>query len=220
MDGRRRRCSSTIPTTRDIPIIALTAHALASDREKAMEVGCDGYLAKPCEPAPWWARCSGSSGRANGRLMQRQRSGVGSCIVDDHEDNVEVLRARLDAAGLRRRRARADGEEALETVEESPPDLILLDVMMPHIDGTKSRGASRRTSSLPFIPIIMQTALDSTESKVEGLEAGADDYITKPIDFAELKARVRSMLRIKGLQEELEEREPELGGERAAATCR
>ena len=64
--------------------------------------------------------------------------------------------------------------------------------------------------SLPFIPIIMQTALDSTEDKVEGLEAGADDYITKPIDFAELKARVRSMLRIKRLQEALEEREREL----------
>jgi two-component system, cell cycle response regulator len=68
----------------------------------------------------------------------------------------------------------------------------------------------KNNPDLPFIPIIMQTALDSTENKVEGLEAGADDYITKPIDFPELKARVNSMLRIKRLQEEIEEREREL----------
>jgi diguanylate cyclase (GGDEF)-like protein len=68
----------------------------------------------------------------------------------------------------------------------------------------------KSNTKLPFIPIIMQTALDATEDKVEGLEAGADDYITKPIEFPELKARVRSMLRIKRLQEEVEEREREL----------
>ncbi|TMG80140.1 MAG: diguanylate cyclase [Betaproteobacteria bacterium] len=79
--------------------------------------------------------------------------------------------------------------------------------MMPSLDGNEVARRIKQNPSLPFIPIIMQTALDSTESKVEGLEAGADDYITKPIEFAELKARLRSMLRIKRLQEELEERE-------------
>src|SRR5258708_3377220 len=68
---------------------------------------------------------------------------------------------------------------------------------MPKIDGIEVARRLRRDPNLPFIPIIMQTALDSTESKVEGLEAGADDYITKPIDFPELKARIYSMLRIK-----------------------
>ncbi|HEX8943388.1 MAG TPA: diguanylate cyclase [Gemmatimonadaceae bacterium] len=130
-------------------------------------------------------------------------------IVDDHEDNIELLRARLDAWGFTTDSA-GDGEEALQRIQDSPPDLILLDVMMPKIDGIEVARRVKGNRSLPFIPIIMQTALDATENKVEGLEAGADDYITKPIDFAELKARVNSMLRIKRLQDALEERERQL----------
>ena len=130
-------------------------------------------------------------------------------VVDDHQDNVELLRARLESWGYAVDTA-ADGMQALQAVETSPPDLILLDVMMPTVDGNEVARRVKQNPALPFIPIIMQTALDSTESKVEGLEAGADDYITKPIEFAELKARLRSMLRIKRLQEELEERERQL----------
>ena len=130
-------------------------------------------------------------------------------IVDDHEDNIELLRARLEAWGYASESA-SDGAEALEKIEKSPPDLVLLDVMMPKVDGIEVARRVKSNASLPFIPIIMQTALDATENKVEGLEAGADDYITKPIDFAELKARLQSMLRIKRLQEELEERERQL----------
>jgi diguanylate cyclase (GGDEF)-like protein len=130
-------------------------------------------------------------------------------IVDDHEDNVELLRARMEAWGFEIEAA-TDGEAALAAVQQSPPDLILLDVMMPRVDGIEVTKRIRSDRSLPFIPIIMQTALDSTEHKVEGLDAGADDYITKPIEFAELRARVNSMLRIKRLQEELSERERQL----------
>src|SRR3954470_15033321 len=130
-------------------------------------------------------------------------------IVDDHEDNVELLKARLESWGYGTISAR-DGAEALSTIETQRPDLVLLDIMMPKVDGIEVARRVKRNPNLPFIPIIMQTALDSTENKVEGLEAGADDYITKPIDFPELKARLRSMLRIKRLQEELEEREREL----------
>jgi diguanylate cyclase (GGDEF)-like protein len=123
-------------------------------------------------------------------------------IVDDHADNVEVIRVRLEARGYRTTCA-GDGEEALRLVAETPPDLILLDVMMPHMDGNEVARRIKADETLPFIPIIMQTALDSTESKVEGLGAGADDYITKPIDFAELEARVAAMLRIKTLEKKL-----------------
>jgi diguanylate cyclase (GGDEF)-like protein len=139
------------------------------------------------------------SGESTGRIL----------VVDDHEDNIELLRARLEAWGYEVESAR-DGTQALERVHVAPPDLILLDVMMPTVDGNEVARRIKQNPALPFIPIIMQTALDSTESKVEGLEAGADDYITKPIEFAELKARIRSMLRIKRLQEELEERERQL----------
>jgi diguanylate cyclase (GGDEF)-like protein len=130
-------------------------------------------------------------------------------IVDDHEDNVELLRARLEARGYETDTA-ADGQQALEHVRAHAPDLILLDVMMPKVDGIEVARRVKSDSTLPFIPIIMQTALDSTESKVEGLDAGADDYITKPINFAELEARVRSLLRIKNLQEQVEGQKREL----------
>jgi two-component system cell cycle response regulator len=130
-------------------------------------------------------------------------------VVDDHPDNVELLRARLSAQGYEVQAAN-DGEQALAAVAAEPPDLILLDVMMPRMDGMEVARRIKANSDLPFIPIIMQTALDSTERRVEGLDAGADDYITKPINFAELEARIRSMLRIKTLQKDLETREREL----------
>ena|SRR5437867_277581 len=130
-------------------------------------------------------------------------------VVDDHEDNIELLRARLEARGYEVHGAN-DGQAALEQVERVCPDLILLDVMMPKMDGMEVVRRLKTNKNLPFIPVIMQTALDSTENKVEGLDAGADDYITKPINFAELEARVNSLLRIKALQSDLAAREKEL----------
>jgi two-component system, cell cycle response regulator len=125
-------------------------------------------------------------------------------IVDDHPDNVEVLQARLNALGYRTACAQ-DGETALEMVAQSPPDLILLDVMMPHMDGNEVARRIKADKSLPFIPIIMQTALDSTQSKVVGLDSGADDYVTKPINYAELQARMGAALRVKALQDRISE---------------
>jgi len=130
-------------------------------------------------------------------------------VVDDHEDNVEVLRARLEARGYEVEGAN-NGQEALDTVDKWLPDLVLLDVMMPDMDGLEVVKRLKANKNLPFIPVIMQTALDSTERMVAGLEAGADDYVTKPINFQELEARVRSLLRIKKLQQELADREKEL----------
>ena len=130
-------------------------------------------------------------------------------VVDDHEDNIELLRARLEARGYEVEGA-SDGQAALDAVQRTCPDLILLDVMMPKMDGMEVVKRLKANKGLPFIPVIMQTALDSTENKVEGLDAGADDYITKPINFAELEARVNSLLRIKTLQSDLAAREKEL----------
>jgi diguanylate cyclase (GGDEF)-like protein len=130
-------------------------------------------------------------------------------VVDDHEDNVEVLRARLEARGYEVEGA-TNGQEALDTVSRWCPDLVLLDVMMPDMDGLEVVKRLKADKNLPFIPVIMQTALDSTERMVAGLEAGADDYVTKPINFQELEARVRSLLRIKKLQQEVADREKEL----------
>jgi two-component system cell cycle response regulator len=126
-------------------------------------------------------------------------------IVDDHPDNIDLLKDRLEARGYATLTAQ-DGEEALAVVEAAQPmpDLILLDIMLPRLTGLEVARLIKGNKELPFIPIIMQTALDSTQDKVDGLDAGADDYITKPINFAELEARVRSLLRIKALQDQVE----------------
>jgi diguanylate cyclase (GGDEF)-like protein len=130
-------------------------------------------------------------------------------VVDDNQDNIEIIATRLRYRGYEILEA-SDGEQALALVREAAPDLILLDVMLPDIDGYEISRRIKGADDLPFIPIILVTARDSTQDKVAGLDAGADDYLTKPINFPELEARVRSMLRIKRLQDELEEKNREL----------
>ncbi|MBA2686392.1 MAG: diguanylate cyclase [Gemmatimonadaceae bacterium] len=132
-------------------------------------------------------------------------------IVDDHPDNIEVLKVRLEALGYRTITA-SDGETALKLVAKQPPDLILLDVMMPRMDGNEVARRIKGDGSLPYIPIIMQTALDTTQSKVTGLDSGADDYITKPINYPELQARMTAALRMKRVQDELAAKNAELAG--------
>jgi diguanylate cyclase (GGDEF)-like protein len=130
-------------------------------------------------------------------------------VVDDVPDNVDILDARLSSRGYEVVTA-TNGQEALDRVHGEAPHLILCDVMMPVIDGFEVSRRIKSDTSLPFIPIILVTAKDTAEDIVEGLEAGADDYISKPYNFKELEARVRAMLRIKRLQDELDQKNREL----------
>jgi len=98
-----------------------------------------------------------------------------------------------------------DGEQALAKVQETLPDLILLDIMMPKIDGLEVARRLKADKTLPFIPVILVTAKASPKDVVAGLDAGGDDYLTKPIDHGALVARVRAMLRIKALHDEVQE---------------
>jgi len=124
-------------------------------------------------------------------------------IVDDTPANVHILQARLAANGYDIVTA-TDGEAALAAVSETQPDLILLDVMMPKMDGFEVCRRLRADASLPFIPIIMVTAKTDPKDVVAGLEAGGDEYVTKPVDQLALVARVKSMLRIKNLHDTVE----------------
>ena len=130
-------------------------------------------------------------------------------VVDDVPDNVDILDARLSSRGYEVVTA-TNGQEALDRVHGEAPHLILCDVMMPVIDGFEVSRRIKNDPSLPFIPIILVTAKDTAEDIVMGLEAGADDYISKPYNFKELEARVRAMLRIKRLQDELDQKNREL----------
>jgi adenylate cyclase len=124
-------------------------------------------------------------------------------IVDDNETNRDILQSRLQRHGYQLLEA-VDGEEALEIARRERPDLILLDVMMPKIDGFEVCRRLKADPDLPFMPIILVTAKADSKDVVTGLEAGADEYLTKPIDQAALVARVRSMLRIKGLHDKVQ----------------
>ncbi len=130
-------------------------------------------------------------------------------VVDDNPDNVEIIATRLRYRGYEVDSA-SDGHEALAKIRAAPPDLLLLDVMLPGVDGYEIAKTVKNDDTLPYIPIILVTARAETEDKVAGLDAGAEDYLTKPVNFPELEARVRSMLRIKRLQDELEEKNREL----------
>ncbi|MBA5775884.1 response regulator [Stappia sp. F7233] len=130
-------------------------------------------------------------------------------IVDDNEANRDIIRARLSAHGYDLMQA-ADGEEALAQARGHLPDLILLDVMMPKIDGIEVCRRLKADPDLPFMPIILVTAKADTRDVVAGLEAGADEYLTKPIDHTALVARVKSVLRLKALHDQVAEQAAEL----------
>jgi adenylate cyclase len=125
-------------------------------------------------------------------------------IADDQPMNVDILQTRLAVHGYEILTA-ADGEEALEVARTQLPDLILLDIMMPKTDGLEVCRLLKGDAALPFMPIIMVTAKADTKDIVAGLEMGADEYLTKPVDQAALVARVKSMLRIKALHDTVQE---------------
>ncbi len=138
-------------------------------------------------------------------------------IVDDNPANVEILQMRLAANNYDIITA-ADGEAGLAMARDRQPDLILLDIMMPKMDGLEVCRRLKGDSSLPFTPIIMVTAKADSKDIVAGLEAGGDEYLTKPVDHAALVARVKSMLRIKSLHDKVIEQSNQLKMQLKTAT--
>jgi adenylate cyclase len=130
-------------------------------------------------------------------------------IADDNETNRDILKARLAAHGYELLEA-ADGEETVAAARAHHPDLVLLDVMMPKIDGIEVCRQLKADNSIPFTPIVLVTAKVATDDIVSGLDAGADEYLSKPVDQLALVARVKSMLRIKALHDQVREQAAEL----------
>jgi len=123
-------------------------------------------------------------------------------IVDDERHNRDLLEVMLKPEGFLLLSA-ANGEEALAIVERQPPDLVLLDVMMPGMDGYQVLVLLKGNPATNSIPVIMLTALDDRNARMHGLSAGAEDFLTKPVDRAELCVRVRNLLRLKAYGDKL-----------------
>lgn len=237
--------------TRAIPVIALTAHAMSGDRQKAMSAGCDDYDTKPVElerllrkiaqllprgsaaeassevaapkvasPAPgaYWptlptiARLSTSAARekpapgepaaASAPTADIGQSAGRILVVDDTSANRDMLSRRLSRHDYDVSVAE-DGETALRALAERPFDLVLLDVMMPGINGLAVLKTLRLTRAPTDLPVIMATAKDASEDVVTALELGANDYVTKPLDFPVVLARVKTQLTLKRSVEQI-----------------
>ena len=210
--ARHRRHRGAAP---DAPVGVLDARAgdrgvgVGDARRPAEDrrSGFDAFVTKPinlksfletvqrflAERAPCTVRPRRASGRMSRRIL----------VVDDVPMNVKLLVDLLAVKGYETRTA-GDGAEALAAIAAEPPDLVLLDVMMPGMSGYEVCQAIRADPAQAMLPVVLVTALDPAEERVKGLDAGADDFLTKPVNQAELLARVRSLLRIKSLYDEVQ----------------
>ncbi len=138
-------------------------------------------------------------------------------VVDDEDRNLRLMKLLLTSFGYDVLTA-SNGEEALEKVHDIPPDVILLDIMMPKIDGIEVARQLKREEETKIIPIVMVTALNEVEDRVKALEAGADDFLNKPVDKIELRARVQSLVKVKTCNDHMRNYQKELEAEVAKRT--
>jgi DNA-binding NarL/FixJ family response regulator len=128
--------------------------------------------------------------------MTDQETPARILVVDDEPLNIDYLQQELEVHGFVIETA-ANGVEALERVAAKPPDLVLLDVMMPELDGIAALRILKGDPETRLIPVVLMTALNAIEDRVRGIEAGADDFLSKPVDERELLARIRTALSLK-----------------------
>ncbi|HSL61656.1 MAG TPA: two-component system response regulator [Desulfotignum sp.] len=130
-------------------------------------------------------------------------------VVDDEDRNLRLMEAMLLPAGYHIRTA-GDGEQALDVVSKERVDVILLDVMMPKMDGYEVAFRLKSDPGTKIIPIVMVTALHATEDRIKAIEAGADDFLTKPVDKTEVRARVASLVKVKAYNDYMRDHQREL----------
>jgi len=200
------------PATAGIPVIFVTALAEAADEARGLPLGVADYITKPVNPELLRLRvrtqlelgaCRQGSGPAPARTEPGQQPVV--LVVDDVPENVhELLEALKDEYRIL---VANSGHKALEMVQGPiAPDLILLDIVMPGLDGYEVCRRLKATPTGRGIPVIFVTVADAAENKLRGFSVGAADYIAKPFDIDEVRARVRTHLELRRAQRELEQR--------------
>jgi two-component system, cell cycle response regulator len=205
MDGlTATRLLKKDPELKKIPVAALTSYAMEGDVEKAKEAGCNGYITKPIDTRNFLdtvRKFMQDSVPLSPGISGRQSYKQKILIVDDEPLNVNLLQAHL-LQNKYETLCASSGPEALEKTAQNSPDLILLDVMIPGMDGYEVTRRLKKDPQSQEIPVILITALGGEDAKRKGLEAGADEFLNKPIHKAELLARVRSLILHKRLREQ------------------
>lgn len=199
---------------KNIPVVALTSYAMEGDEEKALEAGCDSYMTKPIDTRNFLEKIAiyvgqksqpkiiASSEEKKVRDVNTSK-GAKILVVDDDPKNIKLMEGILISGGYRIFTAE-NGEEALRQVREVGPDLVLLDIMMPGIDGYEVTKQIKANPQSENIPIILVTALDGRNDKIRGMDAGAEEFLTKPVNPVEIEARVESMLKLKRYRDQLD----------------
>ena len=203
MDGwEATRRLKAAPATGSIPLIVLSSHAMTGDRERALAAGGDDFDTKPVDFQRLLAKIDVLL--QGGTALSQQRGSL--IIVDDNQMNRDALSRRLERKGYAVQVAE-DGQRALALISQHPFDLVLLDVEMPVMSGLDVLKVLRDTYSPTQMPIIMVTAKTQSADIVEALRLGANDYVTKPIDFPVALARIHTQLSHKWAVEALRESE-------------
>ncbi len=208
--------------TAALRVVAFTAHAMVGDRDRVLNAGFDGYLSKPIDFTTFadsvddLLRLGAAAAAPEVDVASTAEISVPQATphvsvgrerplilaVDDEPANLALLRKLLRHQGYDVVEA-VDGRSALAAIAEHTPDLVCLDVMLPDLDGIEVCQRLRKQTEHSGLPILLVTALSRPEDKARGLEAGANDFLSKPFDEIELAARVRSLLRTKALQDRL-----------------
>ena len=218
MDGlTATRIIKNNPALTHIPVIALTSHAMRGDDLKASEAGCDGYITKPIDTRRFidnilrYLMINENSQDAQVEKMvdgvKKEEAGDSQSrynllVVDDESRNVKLITAMLSSEPYNILQANS-GEKALEIINNHRIDLVLLDVMMPGLNGFEVTRIVKNNPGTKYIPIVLVTALDGSENKLKALEVGADEFLTKPVNKIEIIARIKSILQMKKYQEQL-----------------
>jgi two-component system cell cycle response regulator len=195
--------------TRKIPVVALTSYAMPGDEIKAQEAGCSGYITKPINTRTFMESVRGYLNNAPSPEVRFEKDLFSLkrriLIVDDDPLNVKLLASKMPPDQFETATA-FSGQDALRLTLKDPPDLILLDIMMPEMNGYEVSHCLKTNPVTQDIPIILVTALDGADDKIKGFEAGADEFLNKPVNTIELLARINSLLRLKYYREQLRSR--------------
>ncbi|MCK9407553.1 MAG: response regulator [Bacteriovoracaceae bacterium] len=183
--------------TRNIPIVFVTASVMAEGKEEINSIPNCGFIGKPINSRTFAKEISQF-------ITKEIKDKPVILVVDDKIQNIELLEVYLVPQGYEIIKA-TSGEKALLKLSVHPIDLILMDVVMPAMDGFEVTRTLKQDDKTRLIPIILVTALHETEDRVKGIEAGCDDFISKPVDKMELLAKVDSLLRTKSLHDKVSE---------------